>query len=95
VLASPLGTSLRIAARRHLASRCHRVLPAGDVPLDLAEFCHVVALAPLQGFPFGVGTYVEVWGVAQHSSCLRGMTIVACTDAGFPKRYQRGSLVVM
>ena len=45
------------------------------------------------GFPFGVGTYVEVWGVAQRSSCLRGMTVVACRDAGFPKRYQRGSLL--
>ena len=38
--------------------------------------------------------YVEVWGVAQRSSCLRGMTVVACRDAGFPKRYQRGSLSV-
>jgi len=36
----------------------------------------------------GVGTYVEVWGVNQRSSCLRGMTVVACRDAGFPKRYQ-------
>ena len=35
------------ATRRHLASRCHRVLPAGDVPLDLADFSHVVALVPL------------------------------------------------
>jgi len=47
-----------------------------------------------RGF-LGVGTYVEVWGVAQRSSCLRGMTVVACRDAGFPKRYQRGSLVVV
>ena len=46
-------------------------------------------------FPFGVGTYVEVWGAAQRSSCLRGMTFVVCRDAGFPKRYQRGSLVVV
>jgi len=23
------------------------------------------------------------------------MTVVACRDAGFPKRYQRGSLVVV
>jgi len=47
------------------------------------------------GFPFGVGTYVEVWGVAQCRCCLQGMTVVACRDAGFPKRYQRGSLVVV
>ena len=39
------------------------------------------------GFPV-VGTYAEVWGDAQRSSCLRGMTVVACRDAGFPKRYQ-------
>jgi len=38
---------------------------------------------------------VEVWGVAQRRRCLRGMTVVACRDAGFPKRYQRGSLVVV
>jgi len=44
---------------------------------------------------FCVGTYVEVWGVAQRRRCLRGMTVVACRDAGFPKRYQRGSLVVV
>jgi len=30
-----------------------------------------------------VGTYVEVWGVAQRSSCLRGMTVIACRDAGW------------
>jgi len=47
-----------------------------------------------KGF-LGVRTYVEVWGVAQRSSCLRGMTVVACRDAGFPKHYQRGSLVVV
>ena len=27
----------------------------------------------LLGFPYGVGTYVEVWGVAQRRRCLRGM----------------------
>jgi len=41
-----------------------------------------------------VGTHMEVWGVAQRRGCLRGMTVVACRDAGFPKGYQRGNLVV-
>jgi len=27
--------------------------------------------------------HVEVWGAAQRSSCLQGMTVVACRDAGF------------
>jgi len=46
------------------------------------------------GFPwFGNLQYVDVWGIAQRNSFLRGMTVVACRDAGFPKRYQQGSLV--
>jgi len=47
------------------------------------------------GFPWFGNRYVEVWGVSQRSSCLRGMTVVACRDVGFPKRCQRGSLVVV
>jgi len=39
----PKALSLRIAAPRHLASRCHRVLTDGDVALDLADFSHVMA----------------------------------------------------
>ena len=39
----PWALSLRIAAPRHLASRFHRVLSAGKVPLDLADFSHVMA----------------------------------------------------
>ena len=45
---------------RHFLSHCCATssrslsdpeLSAGEVPLDLAEFCHVVALAPLQPLP--------------------------------------------
>ena len=61
------------ATRRHLASRCHGVLPAGDVPLDLADFSHVVALAPLQQkwflhwyFKFGVFTF---WNLSPKIKC--------------------------
>jgi len=44
---SSLGIFPLRAARRHLASRCNRVLSAGEVPLDLADFSHVMALVPL------------------------------------------------
>jgi len=42
-----------------------------------------------------VGTYFEVWGVAQGRGCFARNAVAACRDAGFPKRYQRGSLVVV
>ena len=59
--------------------------------------CKTGSRAPIAVF-FHLDLFFEsvgVWGVAQRRRCLRGMPVVACRDAGFPKRYQRGSLVVV
>jgi len=42
-----------------------------------------------------VGTYMEVWGVAKRRRCLREILSLHAEMLVSPKRYQRGSLVVV
>jgi len=97
---TPGWEHLLLGKRSLLSVRGQTMVRTGTIPLLLVVSRLVRLFSAGKKFSncrsfLGVGTYVEVWGVAQGSSCLRGMTVVACRDAGFPKRYQRGSLVVV
>ena len=65
---------------RHFLSHCcatsspslsDRELSAGEVPLDLAEFCHVVALAPLQMQPLCSAIYISKLFWISRFACVK------------------------